>query len=68
MYSFIVLGYIPGTNIQISFQAWMMIAAGLTCFLLLAYVAFHSQHSISESLDAVLPTATTDTAHLNPSV
>ncbi len=25
MYSFLVLGLIPGTNIQISFQAWLVI-------------------------------------------
>lgn len=29
MYSFLVLGLIPGTNIQISFQAWLGIMAGL---------------------------------------
>jgi hypothetical protein len=26
MYAFLVLGLIPGTNIQISFQAWLFIA------------------------------------------
>jgi hypothetical protein len=26
MYAFLVLGLIPGTNIQISFQAWLVIA------------------------------------------
>ena len=26
MYAFFVLGLIPGTNIQISFQAWLFIA------------------------------------------
>lgn len=25
MYSFLVLGIIPGTNIQITFQAWMLL-------------------------------------------
>lgn len=30
MYSFFVLGIIPGTNIQISFQAWLIIAAVIT--------------------------------------
>lgn len=29
MYSFLVLGLIPGTNIQISFWAWMVLMAGL---------------------------------------
>jgi hypothetical protein len=27
MYSFLVLGIIPGTNIQISFQAWLVMLA-----------------------------------------
>lgn len=27
MYSFLVLGMVPGTNIQISFQAWVALAA-----------------------------------------
>lgn len=30
MYSFIVLGLIPGTNIQINFWAWIIIMIGLT--------------------------------------
>jgi hypothetical protein len=29
MYTFVVLGLIPGTNIQISFQAWLVIMAVL---------------------------------------
>lgn len=29
MYGFIVLGIIPGTNIALSFQAWLVIAAVL---------------------------------------
>jgi len=29
MYSILVLGLIPGTNIQISFKAWLIIVAGL---------------------------------------
>ncbi len=30
MYSFLVLGLIPGTNIQINFWAWVIIMIGLT--------------------------------------
>jgi divalent metal cation (Fe/Co/Zn/Cd) transporter len=30
MYSFLVLGIIPGTDVAISFQAWLIILAGLT--------------------------------------
>lgn len=29
MYSFLVLGIIPGTNIQIGFWAWIILMAGL---------------------------------------
>ncbi len=29
MYSFFVLGLIPGTNISISFQVWLMLMAAL---------------------------------------
>lgn len=29
MYSFLVLGLIPGTNIEISFWAWLVLMAGL---------------------------------------
>ncbi len=29
MYTFLVLGLIPGTNIQINFWAWIVIMAGL---------------------------------------
>ena len=29
MYSFLVLGLIPGTNIQIDFWAWIILMAGL---------------------------------------
>lgn len=32
MYSFIVLGIIPGTSIQISFQAWLVTAVLLAIF------------------------------------
>ncbi len=27
MYNFIVLGQVPGTNVQISFQAWLVLMA-----------------------------------------
>jgi hypothetical protein len=33
MYSFLVLGLVPGTNIQLSFQAWLIV---VTVLLLLA--------------------------------
>ncbi len=33
MYNFLVLGLVPGTNIAISFQAWLIITAGLLAVL-----------------------------------
>lgn len=38
MYSFLVLGLIPGTNIQISFQAWLVIMPLLAVFLFMLRV------------------------------
>ena len=35
MYSFLVLGIIPGTDIQISFQAWLVIAPVLVVLALM---------------------------------
>jgi hypothetical protein len=40
MYSFIVLGIVPGTNIQISFQAWLLMLAGLVA-LIMVFIASH---------------------------
>lgn len=34
MYSFIILGIIPGTNIQISFTVWCLLCLGLGIFYL----------------------------------
>ncbi len=39
MYEFIVLGMVPGTNIQISFELWLQIVAGLLAYLLLCIFA-----------------------------
>lgn len=36
MWSFLVLGIIPGTDIQINFKMWLLaLAAALLCFMLL---------------------------------
>lgn len=37
MYAFLVLGLVPGTHIQITFQLWLQLVAGL-----LAYGMLHS--------------------------
>lgn len=36
MYTFFVLGIIPGTTIQITFQLWLDVVAGLVVIILLA--------------------------------
>ena len=36
MYTFFVLGIIPGTTIQITFQLWLDVVAGLGVIILLA--------------------------------
>jgi hypothetical protein len=35
MQNFIVLGYIPGTQIQINFTGWLVITASLVCMSLI---------------------------------
>ena len=46
MYTFIVLGIIPGTNIQVSFELWLHIVAEIfggviVCWTLLAIYNFY---------------------------
>jgi hypothetical protein len=38
MYSFIVLGLIPGTNIQITFRTWIDTALLIVCIVLSAHL------------------------------
>jgi len=49
MYAFLVLGLIPGTNIQISFQAWLGIMAGLPFVAALIWPHLR-QHLAAESI------------------
>lgn len=38
MYNFLVLGLVPGTNIQITFKAWLYaLTLGLLAYLLVSY-------------------------------
>lgn len=46
MYSFLVLGLIPGTNIQISFWAWLVLMA------LLAVAFKRYKHYAAERIEA----------------
>ncbi len=39
MYEFIVLGMVPGTNIQISFELWLKLVAGVSAYALLCAFA-----------------------------
>lgn len=39
MYSFIVLGLVPGTNFQITFEMWLQCAELLTLIVLLSVLA-----------------------------
>jgi hypothetical protein len=45
MYSFLVLGFIPGTNIQISFVAWLVMLVGSP----LAVLAFALRHRLQRA-------------------
>ena len=38
MYTFFVLGIIPGTTIQITFQLWLDLVAGLSVIILLTHL------------------------------
>ena len=38
MYNVLVLGYVPGTNIQISFQAWLGVAAVVAGAVAILYI------------------------------
>jgi hypothetical protein len=50
MYSFLVLGQIPGTNIQISFEIWLL-SLGLLLLGSLAYRRLHQPaNELSETI------------------
>lgn len=50
MYAFLVLGLIPGTNIQISFQAWLYMMAALPFIGALIMLRWHK---LAASLQAI---------------
>lgn len=47
MYSFVVLGIIPGTDIQISFQAWLAVTVMSFCFGPIIWREFKLHHALS---------------------
>ena len=54
MYSFIVLGEIPGTNITISFTMWVLL-----CLLVITtafYIRLHRNQAAPQSLQSFEPT------------
>ena len=48
MYTFFVLGFIPGTTIQITFQMWLDVIAGLSVLVL--FVSLHSRIASTASI------------------
>ena len=52
MYTFLVLGLIPGTNIQISFQAWLDMAAALP--FVAAFIKLHLYHRLTAASDIAI--------------
>lgn len=55
MYTFVVLGLIPGTNIQISFQAWLAMAAVLPVTAVLLKSPLSSLVAIGRAAEPRLP-------------
>lgn len=60
MYSLLVLGYIPGTNIQISFQAWLIMLVVLPVIIKLSWPRLWPK--LKPRLDQVVQAALTLTA------
>ncbi|HEY1064116.1 MAG TPA: hypothetical protein VGE30_02335 [Candidatus Saccharimonadales bacterium] len=52
MYSLVVLGQIPGTNIRISFTAWLFV--GMLAVTAFAYIKVHRRSTTSLSLDPTI--------------
>ena len=56
MYTFFVLGIIPGTTIQITFQLWLDVVAGLSIIILLARLLYvHRSESVVTAASIRLP-------------
>jgi hypothetical protein len=46
MYSVLVLGLIPGTNIEISFQAWLLVTGFLFLFISIAWLEYKQRKNV----------------------
>lgn len=55
MYTFLVLGLIPGTNVQISFDAWLGIMAGLPFVAALLRTPLHRLVELGKAAEPRLP-------------
>jgi len=55
MYTFLVLGLIPGTNVQITFQAWLAIMAVLPFVAILAKSPVHRLLELGKAAEPRLP-------------
>jgi hypothetical protein len=62
MYSILVLGLIPGTNIQISFQVWLLILDGLLVYI--TFVRPRRQHRPLAVIVAIRQAVQTSLLHL----
>ena len=57
MYNFFVLGYIPGTDIQISFTMWCQAVAAI-CLSAYLYHLHHQHQFAGDALPSISPEAT----------
>jgi hypothetical protein len=56
MYSFIVLGLVPGTNLQITFQAWLLVLAAVLALIVVIRVSYRLIVQLSmETIDVHQP-------------
>lgn len=46
MYSVLVLGLIPGTHIQISFQAWLLVTVAVVAVISVLWLEYRSHHQL----------------------
>jgi hypothetical protein len=54
MYSFLVLGLVPGTNFQISFQDWLLMLACLPV-IVMAFMLRHRLRHATQQIDLRQP-------------
>jgi hypothetical protein len=55
MYTFLILGLVPGTHIQITFQLWLQVVASMLGFLILSIVTVRIYRLFSLSNKSLAP-------------